>query len=71
MSDSRQSAPARSGKRPSRPAAKRKAKKPPVCRAPRFGGRCPQCKKGRLDYDGLLILHCPLCGYSAGGGGFT
>jgi len=42
-----------------------------VCRAPRVGGRCPQCEKGRLDYDGTLQLVCPNCGYVAAGGGFT
>ncbi|GAB4456124.1 MAG: hypothetical protein Kow0070_05670 [Anaerolineales bacterium] len=61
----------------STPRAKKKASKPhPVrkskpCRAPRFGQTCPECGKGKLDYDGLLQLVCPVCGYLASGGGFT
>jgi hypothetical protein len=31
------------------------------------GDTCPRCRKGVLDYDGLLNLACPLCGYSLGG----
>lgn len=34
---------------------------------PRAGEVCPQCKTGRLDYDGLLNLVCPGCGYALGG----
>ncbi|NWG34002.1 MAG: hypothetical protein HXY42_06135 [Chloroflexi bacterium] len=41
------------------------------CRAPRPGQKCPECGEGRLDYDGLLQLVCPACGYLASGGGFT
>jgi len=33
----------------------------------RFGGLCPKCKKGEFDYDGLLNLVCPNCGYTSGG----
>jgi hypothetical protein len=33
----------------------------------RAGDLCPQCKQGRLDYDGLLNLSCPHCGYAVGG----
>ncbi len=33
----------------------------------RFGGVCPVCEIGILDYDGMLNLICPNCGYSAGG----
>jgi uncharacterized protein (DUF983 family) len=33
---------------------------------------CPACGKGRLDYNGLLALECPTCGYtSSEGGGCT
>ena len=34
---------------------------------PRVGDICPSCRKGILDYDGLLNLGCPQCGYSLGG----
>lgn len=33
----------------------------------RRGDLCPQCKQGRLDYDGLLNLSCDRCGYTLGG----
>lgn len=33
----------------------------------RAGDLCPQCKQKRLDYDGLLNLSCPNCGYAVGG----
>jgi len=33
----------------------------------RAGDLCPQCKQERLDYDGLLNLSCPKCGYAVGG----
>ncbi|MCK4897734.1 MAG: hypothetical protein KAS38_03065 [Anaerolineales bacterium] len=33
----------------------------------RAGDLCPQCQEGRLDYDGLLNLACPKCGYALGG----
>jgi hypothetical protein len=33
----------------------------------RAGDLCPQCKQGRLDYDGLLNLSCTQCGYAVGG----
>lgn len=29
---------------------------------------CPRCGLGRLDYNGLLELECPVCGYHEGGG---
>ena len=33
---------------------------------------CPNCGKGRLDYNGLLELECPACGIRFGGGaGYT
>ena len=34
----------------------------------RSGDLCPHCGAGRLDYDGLLNLACPICGYSLSGG---
>lgn len=37
-------------------------------RPPRAGDLCPQCQSERLDYDGLLNLACPGCGYTFGGG---
>jgi hypothetical protein len=33
----------------------------------RAGDLCPRCGKAHLDYDGLLNLACPECGYSLGG----
>ncbi|MBN1536694.1 MAG: hypothetical protein JW908_08185 [Anaerolineales bacterium] len=38
----------------------------------RRGDLCPQCGQGRMDYDGLLNLSCPQCGYTnTTGGSFT
>jgi uncharacterized protein (DUF983 family) len=31
------------------------------------GDRCPACGQAHLDYDGLLNLACPACGYALGG----
>jgi uncharacterized protein (DUF983 family) len=31
------------------------------------GDICPRCRNGTLDYDGLLNLACPQCGYSLAG----
>lgn len=33
----------------------------------RSGDLCPNCWQGRMDYDGLLNLTCPKCGYARGG----
>jgi hypothetical protein len=33
----------------------------------RAGDLCPQCAIARLDYNGLLNLACPGCGYAIGG----
>jgi uncharacterized protein (DUF983 family) len=38
----------------------------------RAGEICPACGQGKLDYNGLLALECPRCGYtSSEGGGCT
>lgn len=34
----------------------------------KWGDLCPQCGKGKLDYNCLLYLECPVCGYEATGG---
>ena len=39
----------------------------PAGKAPRSGDLCPRCRMERLDYDSLLNLACPHCGYSLGG----
>ena len=37
-----------------------------------LGGLCPNCGQGKLDYNGLLELECPICGYrNTGGAGNT
>lgn len=35
----------------------------------RKGGVCPECNTGELDYNGLLQLECPACGFVNGEGG--
>ncbi len=35
--------------------------------APKAGDACPRCQEGRLDYDELLNLACPECGYAVQG----
>lgn len=42
---------------------------PAYLRPFRRGELCPNCELGRLDYNGLLDLECPECGYSQGSGG--
>jgi len=37
--------------------------KPAVAPAPSAGESCPQCRVGKLDYDGCLNLACARCGY--------
>ncbi|BAJ63238.1 hypothetical protein ANT_12040 [Anaerolinea thermophila UNI-1] len=32
-----------------------------------WGSTCPKCHQGVLDYDGMLNLTCPVCGYQEGG----
>ena len=34
----------------------------------RSGSSCPGCGAGTLDYNGLLQLECPLCGFVSGEG---
>lgn len=45
----------------------------PVCQSsrPRPGEPCPFCGQGILDYDGLFLLSCPVCGQVAEKGSFT
>jgi uncharacterized protein (DUF983 family) len=38
-----------------------------VTREVRPGDLCPKCREGHLDYNGLLNLACPKCGYALGG----
>lgn len=33
----------------------------------RPGDRCPVCGQANMDYDSLLNLACPACGYALGG----
>ena len=35
----------------------------------RKGDLCPQCGEGKVDYNGMLDLECPKCGFISGGGG--
>lgn len=38
----------------------------------RKGQTCPVCGEGELDYNGLLQLECPACGFvNSEGGGCT
>jgi len=34
---------------------------------PKAGDLCPQCQSAKIDYDGLLNLRCPNCGYTLAG----
>lgn len=34
----------------------------------RKGEICPVCLQGQLDYNGLLQLECPACGFVSGEG---
>jgi hypothetical protein len=36
-------------------------------RHPQPGKTCPACGLGIMDYDGLLNLVCPVCGFGEGG----
>ncbi len=42
---------------------------PQTARPLRKGEICPQCGSGLLDYNGLLQLQCPACGFVNGEGG--
>ncbi|GAB4496746.1 MAG: hypothetical protein OHK003_02930 [Anaerolineales bacterium] len=33
------------------------------------GSTCPQCGEGKLDYNGMLQLECPVCGFINGEAG--
>jgi len=47
-------------------------KKDPLCMLVKRGETCPHCHVGVIDYNGLLDLECPICGYREGlGGGCT
>ena len=35
----------------------------------RKGSPCPQCGEGILDYNGMIQLECPACGFVNGEGG--
>ena len=41
--------------------------KPDENQPARPGGLCPRCQQGILDYDGMLVLRCPVCGFAEGG----
>ncbi len=34
----------------------------------KWGSICPHCGQGKLDYNGVLHLECPVCGYEVTGG---
>ena len=34
---------------------------------PKAGEICPKCDAAKIDYDGLLNLSCPECGYTLAG----
>lgn len=37
----------------------------------RVGEACPECHQGIMEYNGMLNLVCPVCGYREPGGAFT
>jgi hypothetical protein len=49
------------------PATKQRVDKAIVPQEPRRGELCSNCAQAELDYDGLLNLTCPHCGYSISG----
>jgi len=42
---------------------------PEVTSPLRKGSTCPRCGKGILDYNGLIQLECPACGFVNGEAG--
>lgn len=42
---------------------------PEVSEPLRKGSTCPQCGEGKLDYNGMLQLECPACGFINGEAG--
>ncbi len=42
--------------------------KPGFSLALRQGDACPECGRGKMEYNGLLELECPFCGYRNTGG---
>ncbi|MBK9055100.1 MAG: hypothetical protein IPL78_30630 [Chloroflexi bacterium] len=38
---------------------------------PRPDSLCPHCQQGKLAYDSLFNLSCPVCGRVAAAGAFT
>jgi uncharacterized protein (DUF983 family) len=51
---------------------KQRESDPPVCwikpgERLRVGMTCPRCQTGKLDYNGLLQLTCPICGLTEAG----
>lgn len=40
-----------------------------ICAPLRASEVCPQCGKGKLNYNGVLALECPVCGFVNGEGG--
>ncbi|NCP87276.1 hypothetical protein GW781_05775 [bacterium] len=41
---------------------------PPKTTPVQRGAVCPQCGQGILDYNGMLELECPRCGFSTSAG---
>lgn len=41
--------------------------KPQEIQPARPGSQCPQCNLGILDYDGMLVLRCPVCSFAENG----
>lgn len=35
------------------------------------GSTCPLCRRGVMEYDGMLVLRCNQCGYQGDVGCFT
>ncbi|MBM3120669.1 MAG: hypothetical protein FJZ97_00620 [Chloroflexi bacterium] len=51
--------------RPDAPPSRRRRSPRPSSLRP--GSRCPRCGRGKLDYDGCLVLSCPACRYGEAG----